>query len=366
MSRHIVKTLAVLGIALIVAATVAAPAAAGAARRPHPHRKPWPITITIQTTPRMPGVRLALDGTTRTTDRNGRAAFTAEHDFQRHTLTLLDPTVNTPSRRYRFTRWAGQRDPNQAFRPTVTGLPMRANYTITAAFTVQYPVIARFVDQSGRDLDMAQVASATIRSDDGNIIDLPTSSSLWLDGQVPTYNKSTLQLHQVSYSLQTVMVNGTNVVDAGEQRFQPVAVNNPTFVTQFHDLTIRSHDALFGGATGTAVKVTYPDGAVHTVAFDAAHTATLDNLPRGQYSVDVVTGGGVAFAQHLRLSRAGTVDIIVVSRTDQAVVALALALLAFGLLVVGRAPLRRAVVNQVRAGPRWLNPVQRAQEVPPV
>ena len=364
MIRRGLRILVVLAVTLLVAATVAAPAAAVTPRRPHPHRKPWPITITIQTTPRMPNIRFTVDSTTLTTDQNGRAAFTAEHNFQQHTLTLLDPTVNSSDRRYRFTRWAGQRDPNQAFRTTVTGLPMRASYTVTAAFTVQYPVIARFVDQYGRDLDLAEVKSATIRSDDGNIIDLPTSSSVWLDGQVPTYNKSTLQIHQVSYSLQTVMVNGTNVVDAGKQRFQPIALNNPVFVTQFHDLTIRAHDALFGGPTGTAVKVTYPDGVVHTVPFGAGHTATMDNLPRGQYSVDVATGGGVAFAQHLRLSRANTVDVIVVSRADQVAVAVALLLLAFGLLIVGRARLRRAIVNRIRAGLRWLKPVRRELEVP--
>jgi hypothetical protein len=137
---------------------------------------------------------------------------------------------------------------------------------------------------------------------------------------------------------------------------------NPTFVTQFHDLTIRSHDALFGSATGTAVKITYPDGVVHTVAFDATHTATLTNLPRGQYSVDLVNAGGVALAQHVRLSRASTVDIRVVSRADQAVVVLALVLLAFGLLLVGRAALRRAAVGQARALLTRLNPVRRSKE----
>jgi hypothetical protein len=362
--RDSLRSLVISGITLAVAAVAATPAAARTPR-PHPHRKPWPITITIQTLPRLTGIRLALDGTTRITDGSGRAAFTAEHNFQRHTLVLLDSAVNTPSRRYRFTRWAGQRDPNQAFRTTVTGLPMRADYTVTAAFTVQYPVTARFVDQSGRNLDVGQVKSATIRKDDGNIIDLPPSRSLWLDGQVPMFQNSTLQLHQVAYSLQTVTVNGTNVVDAGKQRFQPSTLDNPTFVTQFHDLTIRSHDAFFGGGAGSAVEVTYPDGVVRTVEFGEASTATLDNLPRGEYSVKVVTRGGIALARHLRLSQANTVDIIVLSRTDLAVAGLALLLLAFGLLFAGRTQLRHAVLKRVRASLMRLKPIRREPEVPP-
>jgi hypothetical protein len=363
MIRRTVKALAVLVVGTLVAALVAAPAAAVTPppKQPHPHRKPWPITITVQTVPAMPNIRFTMDGTALTTDAQGRAAFTREHNFQQHTLTLLDTAVNGADRRYRFTRWAGQRDPNQAFRTTVTGLPMRASYTVTAAFTVQYPVSARFVNQSGVNLDLAEISAVKIRADGGNMLDLPTSGVVWLDGQEPTYRKSTLQIHDVSYSLQSVLVNGTNVVDAGKQRFQPAAATNPTFVAQFHDLTIRAHDALFGGPSGTVVKVTYPDGTVHTVPFGTGRLATLDNLPRGQYTVDVPTKGGVAFSQQLRLSRAGQVDVTVVSRADQLVVALALLVLALGLLIVGR--LRRAIVRQVRHGVRLLPRLRREREV---
>jgi hypothetical protein len=359
----IVRTIAVAAVAALLGVTVASPAGAATPPRPHPHRKPWPITITIQTVPALPNIRFTVDGKTLTTDAHGKAAYTMEHNFQRHTLALVDASVDTADRRFRFARWAGQRDPNQAFRTTVTGLPMRANYTVTAAFTVLYPVNARFVDQNGSPLQLAQVSAVKIRDDDGNLLDLPTSGTVWLDGQAPTYHKSALQIQNVSYSLQTVMVDGTNVVDAGKQRFQPAVATNPTFVTQFHDLTIKAHDALFGGAIGDAVRVTYPDGTVHTVPFGPDHTATLDNLPRGQYSVDVTAPGGVAFSQQLRLSRAGSLDIIVVSRGDQVTVVLALLLLAVGLLVVGRARIRRALVRQLRRGVHLLVRPARDREV---
>ena len=120
-------------------------------KRPHPKRKPWPVTLTIRTLPATPGVRLRFDGQLLRTDRQGVARVTVEHDFLPHTLSLADVIIEHPGVRMRFTRWTGQRDPNQAYSRTVTGLPMRADYTMTAAFTVQYPVTVRLVEQNDRD-----------------------------------------------------------------------------------------------------------------------------------------------------------------------------------------------------------------------
>ena len=59
-----------------------------------------------------------------------------------------------------FLRWAGQRDPNQAFRPTVNGLPMRADYTVTASFATACPVSPRLVEENGTPLPTARSAGS--------------------------------------------------------------------------------------------------------------------------------------------------------------------------------------------------------------
>ena len=74
---------------------------------------------------------------------------TEQHNFSAHTLTLADTKLSASGRRYTFVRWAGQRDPDQAFRPTVQGLPMRADYTVTASFAVMCPVSPRLAQQDG-------------------------------------------------------------------------------------------------------------------------------------------------------------------------------------------------------------------------
>jgi hypothetical protein len=310
-------------------------------QRPHPHRRPWPVTITVRTVPALPNVQFTFDGQPRGTDTTGRVTWTAEHNLAKHTLTLVNTSMASPDRRYRFARWSGQRDPDQAFRPTVSGLPMRANYTVTAAFAVQYPVQARFVDAQGSPVDLTSISTVKVRCDTGAVIDLPTSGTTWLDGSLPKYQRSALVTGHLSYSLQSVVMNGTNVVDAGRQRLDPGASATPTFTLQFHDLTIRARDALLHGAVGSWAELTYPDGTVRSAAFGSDHTAVVRHLPRGTYTVRVKGASGVAFAEQSTLSKDKAVDLMVVSGVDLVTLGAAISALAGGLLVVGRTWARR-------------------------
>jgi len=95
----------------VVAAVLAAVTVpcAGLARAT-PRAESWPVTVTVQTVPPLPHVRLAFDGMPITTNAAGRASYTGMHDFDRHSLTLVDTAIDTPSRHYRFARWAGQHE----------------------------------------------------------------------------------------------------------------------------------------------------------------------------------------------------------------------------------------------------------------
>jgi hypothetical protein len=311
------------------------------AKRPHPHRKPWPITLTLRTAPALAGVHFTVDGRTVVTGSDGTAGYTAEHDFAAHRLSVISSSVATPTTRFQFTRWAGQRDPNQAFSRTVSGLPLRSNYVITAAFTVQQHVVPRVVRQDGTPLDPALVSSITARSDSGAMVSLPLTTATWLDGFQPVFHHSVLSVKPVSYSLQSVIVRGTNVVDAGRQTFTPTTTVNPTFTTQFHDLVITGHDAIFKSAMGTTATVTFPDGSTQTVRLTGNHTATLPNLPRGNYKVTIKAGRAIVGAQQFTLSKNKTADLAIISVRDLAVLTGVLLLIAVALLVIGRQYWRR-------------------------
>jgi hypothetical protein len=322
------------GGALLPAQPVQAAEAAQAA--PRAYRLPRPITVTVQTVPPLANVRFSWDGTVVRTDAKGRVAITRPHNFGRHTLALLDTSVTTPERRYTFRRWAGQRDPNQAFSPVVTALPMRENYRVTAAFSVKFPVTTRVVDQNGVPVDPARISAVTLRGEDGRMVSVATGGTTWLDGLVPIYHKSVLGAASVSYTLHAVTIDNVNAVDAGKQKFALGASATITFTVAFHDLVISSQDAMFGQRAGVAAMVRGPDGSMRSVPFAADGTATLANLTKGQYEISIKEPGGVVLPRRLTLSADSTVAVTVVGWFDLVVIGVAGLLLAGALLVLGR------------------------------
>jgi len=334
-------------LTLIAAATVTAslgglllgqPALASQA---HAALQPWPVTITIRTVPALPGVRFSFDGTPLITGSAGMASVTERHNFSQHTLGLADTRIVTPGRRYVFARWAGQRDPNQAFRPTVRGLPMRASYTVTASFGVACPVTPRVTEQDGTALGPGRVARITLRSNLGQSVTLQPSGTTWLPCSWPVYRDSLLSSRDLQYSVQSVLVGGTNVVHAGIQRFQPSRTPHPTVIGLFHTLTITAHDALFGGGMGSYALLTMPDHTVRRVLLGPGHSVRVRNLPHGDYRVDVKAGGAIVSAQTIRLSRSEKADLTAVSRGDLSAVGGALVLGVIGLPLVAGTRRRR-------------------------
>ena len=305
--------------------------------------------MTLKTVPALAGVRFTVDGRQLVTDANGMTSYTAEHDFAGHRLSVVSSSVTTRDKRFEFYRWAGQRDPSQAFSRTVSGLPMRSNYVVTAAFTVQHQVTPRVIRQDGTALAPTEVDSVVARSDNGSMVNLPLTSPTWLDATRPVYHHSILSAEPVTYSLQTVMVRGTNVVDAGRQTFTPTTTVNPTFTTQFYDLVITGHDAIFKSGLGTSATVTFPDGGKLTVPLNAEHTAKLSNLPRGNYKVTLDAGRAIVGVQQFGLSKDKTADLIVISAVDLAILVGVLLIVAIALLVIGRQYWRRLLTLPRRA-----------------
>ncbi|MFI2737992.1 hypothetical protein [Streptomyces sp. NPDC018711] len=330
MNRRTARRPAVALLALLTALLLAlAGPAAAAHRSAGPHHAAPPVTVTFRTVPAVPGVRLVFAGAPLVTGADGTASYTGARTADRASLQLLDTSVSTPDARYRFTRWAGQRDPDQTFRPRVDGLPLRADYTITAGFAVQYPVTVSFTDQHGTPLDPSLVSAVKVKGSDARTTDLSVSGTTWLDGIVPVFRNSRLTPVPVDYTLRSLVYDGVQLADAGRQGFRPGTDRHLTFTGAFHDLTVTAHDALFGSATGDRATVTAPSGRATTVALGPDHTAVLTHLPRGRYTIEVKAPGGTASPREVQLSQAVTADVTVVSLTD------VLVLLGAGLLVVG-------------------------------
>jgi hypothetical protein len=305
------------------------------------------VTLTVRTEPSVAGIRFQVDGVIAPTDASGAVRFTQPRNSANHVVTLLDTATARADHRYEFVRWVGQRDPEQAFLPQLTGLSMRSDDDLVAAFSEQRRVALTVTDQDGEPIAPEQVTAAVARSDTGGLFPIAPQGHTWLDSRRVVYRGGVLSREAVSYSWQNVTVGGTNVVDAGRQTFQPAARPDVTVAGQFYDLTVRGYDALLRTGAGTAAVVTTPDGSIRTHNLDTAHQVTLRDLPRGVYSVALEAGGSVVAAREVRLSRDLVVDVAAISTTDMAIVGGAGLTVAVGLLLAGRRSLRRRLTGAV-------------------
>ena len=344
MRTGLIRAIGAAALACVTAGLAATPAWAAPAQQrgtAGAALQPWPITLTIRTVPALPGIRFLFDGVPLITNRQGETSFTERHNFDPHELSLTQTAVNTAGRRYTFARWSGQRDPNQALRPTVRGLPMRANYTITAAFTVSCAVTPRLVKQDGAPLPTAQVSRITVLSSLGQPANLSPSGITWLPCAAPAYRYSQLSSNDVQYSVQSVIVDGSNVVYAGVERFSPSDTATPALRGYFYSLTISGHDALFGGALGDYALLTMPNGTVRRVGLGPRHSAVVSGLPIGTYQVQVKAGSANVPRLTVHLSRDQTANLTGITRIDLLTVGAALAIGAVGAPLLSRTRRRR-------------------------
>jgi hypothetical protein len=320
--------------------------------RPHPHRKPWMITLTIKTVPSLANVAFAFDGRWVTTDQYGVATVTEEHNFAPHTLRIGDLGQEDTGLKFRFTRWVGQRNPDQQLMATVTGLPMRADATISAAITVQYPVTPRVFTQRGAAVLDSDISSITVRDTNGQLSVLMPHRQSWLNGVVPAFQKNVLYAQPVGYSVQSIVVHGTNTVDAGRQRFDVTKSSYPTLTALFFDLTITGRDSLFGWAMGSHATLRYPDGTTMTVNLGSQHRAVVANLPRGRYQVTLAATDSIVSDAKVQLSRTMAFEARAVTVLDLLTVLISAILVAVLLLVLGRTDWAQRLLARTRPG-RW-------------
>ena len=344
MKTRMTLVLGVIAAVSLGGAVAAPPAVAGRSAEAISARtsvQPWPITITIRTVPPLPGVRFVFDGTPTVTGAQGSTSVTEQHNFSAHTLTLANTQLSASGRKYSFVRWAGQRDPDQAFRPTVRGLPMRANYTVTASFAIMCPVSPRLAQQDGAALAAIRVTQITLRNNLGQPTTLRPSGTTWLPCSWPVYRDSLLSSTDLQYSVQSMLVSGTNTVHIGVERFKPSRTPSPRLTGYFYSLTMTAHDAIFGSAVGSYALLTMPDHTVLRVSLGTRHVATLSNLPQGNYQVEIKAHGANVPAQTLRLSKDQTANLAAVSRGDIAVVGAALLAGLAGIPLLSRTRRRR-------------------------
>ena len=293
--------------------------------RPHPKRKPWPVTLVLRTVPPLPGVVFSLDGRTYTTGPQGTVGVTMEHNLTMHTLAVVSTDVDIRTRRYTFYRWTGQRLPDEAYTPTVTALPWRADHTIDASFATECRVTPSYTDQDGQAIAPASLSSARVQSQTGQDYPLPLTGAAWLPCTAPTLTPVGPQSQPITYRLKALVTEGANIANDGQEAFAPIKDAHPILTGYYFNLGVRIRDAFLGGSAGRSVTLTLPDGRTAAARLNAAGQASFEHLPRASYSI-TSGGGGVAMAKTVRLSRDSSVALQMISDDDLGLGALCLLL----------------------------------------
>ncbi len=198
-----------------------------------------------------------------------------------------------------------------------------------------------FRDLDGRPVDPKLVESLVIKASTGDERtydhskpDALITEKHWLMSQRVVPLGGDLEIKNLYYSVQKAMILGANAVNSSQQRFEPTFSLDNSFELSFFPLEIQGIDALFGRPAGDYALLYYPDGSVRKIPL-VDGVARFKALARGTYEV-TIKGKGWAFKTPVSVSKPQIAEFKMVTHMNLALVFGVLALIAIGLIWVGR------------------------------
>lgn len=285
-------------------------------------------TVRVRTVPATRGVQFSLGGQSLTTDAHGRVTSRlADLDAVSGAVRLASP-------------WAGA-DRVRLLHTAHLPPPRPGTRRLLLALSVSRPVHLDFRDSRGDPVPRGRVSR--VRLDQaGRTITLrhpDRPGPVWLTATVAANVRGHWTPRRVAYSVRSVLVDGSNAVFDGRQHFAAADSRWRVRLSVF-PLAVTVSDALFGHPTGSALELRLPDGRVRGYRIGAGEPTVIPGLVRGLYRVDV--GAAVVGSRSsLLVSRTGAADLRVITALDVAVVLAGLALVAGGLVALGRVFVRR-------------------------
>ncbi|HYM52346.1 MAG TPA: LysM peptidoglycan-binding domain-containing protein [Candidatus Dormibacteraeota bacterium] len=278
-------------------------------------------TVDVQTMPPLEGVLFVLGDERAESDVGGlaRIPYTPPRPLELPTpgdLELSDRVVA------RFDRWFGSPASDQ-----------------TATYSLFYRIQLSFTDLAGSPVDRSLVTGITIKNSVGERFELTNEREMWVQGSRVVPLSGGFESKDIYYTVESVTVNGANVVNRSQQKFIPREVVDWSIHLLFYSAEVKVHDALLRFSTGSAIRLEYPDG--HVVELPLVDgQLSLPSLPRGNYTISVV-GPGLTIPRPLAVTRDQEVVLELISWLDISLVAIGVLVGMAALLLLGRPILRR-------------------------
>jgi hypothetical protein len=218
---------------------------------------------------------------------------------------------------------------------------------LSPAFATYRQVRFRFVDPRGKLVNPKRIASVTLRSGTGTTRRVTGRGPVLLPAERTVPLEGGLARKSVEWSVQSVMVDGSNVVNRGQQRFVPGKQREVSISVLFFKASFSVRDMLFGFPLGSAIRLRFPDGRVRRYPLANGASLQLPALARGEYEVSV-DARGISFTQPVSLSRDQRVALRVTSYLDVVLLGGAIGAIVLGLLLVRRPRLRATIRDRLQ------------------
>jgi hypothetical protein len=285
-----------------------------------------PGVLVVQTVPPVPGAKVSADGRIVRADDEGIARLPVAR------FSGLEERFNAPqarvakNRRVELDRIRGQL--HNAYNGKVIEVGLRTERLVSWTFT----------DRTGQPVHPDRIEKVVFKSSTGELLRLTgedIGKPRWVAASRTQQTSSGLMSKDIYWTVQSVLMDGSELVNRSQQRFVPDETTKWPISLLFFRARVKAADLLFGTPTGNGIQVTGPDGTVTRHPFDEDGYVTLPAVARGEYRMEVY-GAGLSVSRPVSVSKDQDVELLVISRLDLALLGLTLGLIAISLLVVGR------------------------------
>ena len=288
-----------------------------------------PATFKVVTVPAVAGITFQMDGQKFVSGQDGIASINIDQAGQYQLDVLLDQ-YNNPSQQVKFGRWT-----QEIYQPSQNILIPNVNM-VQIGLNIFHQVSLKFSDLEGFPVDPSRISAISIRSIQGDIFNLQPGDTPWLPASRTTRTQNGLEETDLLYSVNSVTIDGSNVVNSAQQRFYAKLDDTWSISLLLYSMHITARDALFASRTGTSVEVIFPNGQSLFYPLDPSGRLDIHALARGIYHVNLIGSNGMGTSTPVALSRNQVINLNIVTRMDMAVVGIGGVLFAVSLIIYGR------------------------------
>jgi hypothetical protein len=317
--------------------------------------------IEIHTVPPLPDVLFSLDGNVFKSDKDGIVRIDVSQ-LGSHRIAVMPPQTSDENVRVEFSRWGDNLFvPYREVKVPLAG-PLEVGFNLSYQFK---PILN---DHAGHAVDPERITAMTIKGSNGLRHTFTNIQPHWLQASNVVLQQNRIAQNKVQYTIESVIVDGSNVVNSNEQVFVLDPTNRLRINSLLASAMFSARDMLFGFPIGAGVHIEYPLGRIEDRAFGPENSVKVESLVSGTYRVNVTGAAGISRITLVDLKDDQDVHLVMISYLDIGVVVVLFILVA-GLLLgaliqiwrfYGRQRLQLALLHPRALGQRISRPLQKS------